>query len=44
MGGVATNDKFEVLDRKGAVIPGLYAGGEMANRPYYDRYFLAARA
>lgn len=41
MGGVATNDKFEVLDRKGAVIPGLYAGGEMANRPYYDRYFLA---
>ena len=41
MGGVATNDKFEVLDSKGAVIPGLYAGGEMANRPYYDRFFLA---
>ena len=41
MGGVQTNDKFQVLDRKGGVIQGLYAGGEMANRPYYDRYYLA---
>ena len=41
MGGVQTNDKFQVLDRKGGVIQGLYAGGAMANRPYYDRYYLA---
>ncbi len=41
MGGVETNDKFQVLDVKGKVIPGLYAGGEMANRPYYNRVYVS---
>lgn len=41
MGGVATNARFEALDAKGQVIPGLYAGGEAANRPYYDRTYVS---
>ena len=31
--------RVEVLDKTGKVIPGLYAGGEMANRPYYARNY-----
>jgi fumarate reductase flavoprotein subunit len=30
-GGIATNERAEVLDAAGAVIPGLYAAGECAN-------------
>lgn len=39
IGGVKTTSDFEVLDKAGKVIPGLYAGGEMANRPYYARNY-----
>ena len=39
IGGVKTTSDFEVLDKTGKVIPGLYAGGEMANRPYYARNY-----
>ncbi len=39
MGGVVTNDKFQVLRPDGSVIKGLYAGGETTNRPYYNRVY-----
>jgi fumarate reductase flavoprotein subunit len=39
MGGVKTNDKFQVLRADGSVIKGLYAGGETANRPFYQRVY-----
>lgn len=39
MGGLQTNDKFQVLRQDGSVIKGLYAGGETVNRPYYRRVY-----
>lgn len=39
IGGVVTNERFQVLRPDGSVIKGLYAGGEMANRPFYDRVY-----
>lgn len=39
MGGVMVNEKFQVLRKDGTVIQGLYAGGETANRPYYNRVY-----
>ena len=39
IGGVRTNDKFQVLRADGSVIKGLYAGGETANRPFYRRVY-----
>lgn len=39
IGGVKTTKQFEVLDKTGKAIPGLYAGGEMANRPFYARNY-----
>lgn len=38
MGGIKINEKTEVLDKKGAVIPGLYAGGFDAGGMYGDSY------
>lgn len=40
MGGVKTNLDMEVLDKDGNPIDGLYAAGEMANRPYYRRVYV----
>lgn len=40
MGGVKTNMDMEVLNKEGNVIPGLYAAGEMANRPFYGRVYV----
>lgn len=40
MGGVAVNDKFQVLNKKNQPIAGLYAGGEMANRAFYNRVYV----
>lgn len=39
MGGVKVNDKFQVVDKSGKPIKGLYAGGEVINRPYYNRVY-----
>ena len=39
MGGVKVNDKFEVIRADGSPIQGLYAGGEVINRPYYNRVY-----
>lgn len=39
MGGVKVNEKFQVLRTDGSVIKGLYAGGEVINRPYYNRVY-----
>jgi len=38
MGGIKTNEHMEVLDKKEAVIPGLYAGGFDAGGMYGDSY------
>ena len=38
MGGIKVNEKMEVLDKKDAVIPGLYAGGFDAGGMYGDSY------
>jgi len=38
MGGIKVNAKLEVLDKKDAVIPGLYAGGFDAGGMYGDSY------
>lgn len=40
MGGVKTNLDMEVLNKEGNIIPGLYAVGEMANRPFYGRVYV----
>lgn len=43
LGGVVTTEKGEVLNANDEAIPGLYAAGEMSNRPYYNYgYFSAA--
>lgn len=39
MGGLVTDDHFRVLDKNGKPIKGLYAGGEMANRQFYNRTY-----
>ena len=39
MGGVEVDDHFRVLRADGSVIKGLYAGGEMANRKFYNRMY-----
>lgn len=39
IGGVKVNDKFQVIREDGSVIKGLYAGGEVINRPYYNRVY-----
>lgn len=39
IGGVKVNEKFQVLRKDGSVIKGLYAGGEVQNRPYYNRVY-----
>lgn len=44
MGGVRTTLSMQVLNDDGAVIPGLYAAGEMANRPYYGRVYVSGSA
>jgi fumarate reductase flavoprotein subunit len=41
MGGIRINDHMEVLDRKGKVIPGLYAGGFDASGMWGDSYCMA---
>lgn len=38
MGGIKINENMEVLDKKNAVIPGLYAGGFDAGGMYGDSY------
>jgi fumarate reductase flavoprotein subunit len=38
MGGIKINEKAEVIDKKGAVIPGLYAAGFDAGGMYGDSY------
>lgn len=42
LGGIRINDKTEVLDREGAVIAGLYAGGCDAGGMYGDSYDIKA--
>lgn len=37
-GGIKVNEKIQVLDEKGQVIPGLYAGGSDAGGLYGDSY------
>lgn len=37
-GGIRVNERLEVIDKKGAVIPGLYAGGFDAGGMYGDSY------
>ena len=37
-GGIKVNEKIQVLDEKGEVIPGLYAGGSDAGGLYGDSY------
>ena len=39
MGGVQTNMTMQALDKEGNVIPGLYAVGECANRPFYAEVY-----
>lgn len=39
MGGVKVDDHFRVVDKAGKPIKGLYAGGEVINRPYYNRVY-----
>ncbi len=39
MGGVVTDRQCRVLRSDGSVIRGLYAGGEMMNRPFYNRVY-----
>ncbi|MBU5676621.1 FAD-dependent oxidoreductase [Alkaliphilus sp. MSJ-5] len=40
MGGVKTTKNMEVLNANGDIIPGLFAAGEMANRPFYGRVYV----
>ncbi len=43
-GGVKVAEDGNVLDASGAAIPGLYAAGEMANRPYYAQVYMSGSA
>lgn len=40
--GVVTNDDAQVINTDGEVIEGLYAAGEMSNRPYYNYGYYSA--
>ena len=42
MGGVVTNDNACVLNAEGTPIEGLWAAGEMSNRPFYDHTYLGS--
>lgn len=42
MGGVKTDLDAHVLDQDGNIIPGLYAAGETANRPFYKYTYMNA--
>lgn len=42
LGGIKINQEMEVVDKKGAVIPGLYAGGFDAGGMYGDSYCIQA--
>lgn len=42
LGGVVTTEKGEVLSTSDEVIPGLFAAGEMSNRPYYNYGYISA--
>ena len=42
LGGIKINHKAEVLDKKGRVVPGLYAGGYDAGGMYGDSYCISA--
>lgn len=42
LGGIKINQKTEVIDKEGRVIPGLYAGGNDAGGMYGDSYDLTA--
>lgn len=44
MGGVRTTLNMEVLNKQGQIIPGLFAAGEMANRPFYGRVYVSGSA
>lgn len=43
-GGVKVGEDLGVLDASGTPIPGLYAAGEMANRPYYAQVYMSGSA
>lgn len=43
-GGVKTTVLFEVVDASGAAIPGLYAAGEVCNRPFYNQVYMSGSA
>ena len=43
-GGVITDMEYRVLDESGDVIPGLFAVGEMSNRPYWNQIYVAGTA
>ena len=43
-GGIHVNENQQVLDSQGNVIAGLYAAGEMANRPYYAQVYMSGSA
>ena len=43
-GGVITDMEYRVLDSSGNVIPGLFAVGEMSNRPYWNQIYVAGTA
>ncbi|MGI6192885.1 MAG: FAD-dependent oxidoreductase [Christensenellales bacterium] len=43
-GGVKTTDKFEVINASGNPIPGLFAAGEMCNRPFYNMVYMSGSA
>lgn len=44
MGGVRTSLNMEVLREDGEPISGLFAAGEMANRPFYGRVYVSGSA
>lgn len=41
IGGVKINRQFQVLDKDGEPIPGLFATGECANRPIYNDAYVS---
>jgi len=40
IGGVITDENYQVLDGAGNPIPGLFAVGEMSNRPYWGQIYI----
>ncbi|MCL1995974.1 MAG: FAD-dependent oxidoreductase [Defluviitaleaceae bacterium] len=43
-GGVITDMQYRVLDENNDIIPGLFAVGEMSNRPYWNQIYIAGTA